>query len=309
MSRRSRRSGAKRSYTPWIILALVVVTAVVAYEIFTQSGASASNPLNGTPVSSTILGQLSGVSLNTLSLVGSNQPSVAGTKPTTSTTPLVLNGKPGVLYMGSEYCPYCAAERWSMIVALNKFGNFSGLEYMTSASAPEAYPNTPTFTFKDMTYTSNYITFVAVEQLDRNHQSLQTATANETALLNQFNPSQSIPFLDIGNQYVLTGSQFLPAVFGNANWTQIASQLDNPSSPYAQGVDGAANRLIAAICKIDGGAPSSVCSQNFAQTVGYVKSSSGVSQALLSDAVFRVAGPTFVEPRFAPTYDRPVARV
>src|SRR4029077_5547093 len=27
------------------------------------------------------------------------------------------NGHPEVFYMGAEYCPYCAAERWPMIVA------------------------------------------------------------------------------------------------------------------------------------------------------------------------------------------------
>ena len=36
--------------------------------------------------------------------------------------------------MGAEYCPYCAAERWSMIVALGRFGTFSGLQTMRSSS-------------------------------------------------------------------------------------------------------------------------------------------------------------------------------
>ncbi len=50
MSRKSRR-GKKRSTTPWIILALVVVTAVVGYYIFTQSGVGNGSPLDGQPVS------------------------------------------------------------------------------------------------------------------------------------------------------------------------------------------------------------------------------------------------------------------
>src|SRR5450759_3437684 len=71
MSRKGRRSGPKRSYTKWIVLALVLVTGIVGYEIFTQSGAGSGSPLNGQAVSPTILNQLSGVSINTLNQVGS----------------------------------------------------------------------------------------------------------------------------------------------------------------------------------------------------------------------------------------------
>lgn len=56
------------------------------------------------------------------------------------------NGKPAVIFVGAEWCPYCAVERWSLIIALLRFGNFSNLEYMLSSST-DIYPNTPTFTF------------------------------------------------------------------------------------------------------------------------------------------------------------------
>ncbi len=307
MSRKGRRSGPRRSYTPFIILGLVVVTAVVGYYIFTQSGAGESNPLNGQPVSQTVLSQLAGVSFSTLGQVGSNQPTVAPAKPTGNTTPLLLNGKPEVLYMGAEYCPYCAAERWAMVVALDKFGNFSGLKYMQSSST-DVYPNTPTFTFVSATYTSPYITFVSVEQLDRNSQPLQTATANQTALLNQYDSKQSIPFVDFANIYAITGSQYLPTGLAAANWTQIASQLDNASSPYALNIDGAANHLIGAICKIDGGSPSSICTQGFAQTVSYIRGpTTGGSQLLVSDAVLRGTSSSVEAARYTP--DRSLARI
>ena len=48
-------------------------------------------------------------------------------------TPLTSGGKPEVLYMGAEYCPFCAAERWAMVVALSRFGTFSGLSTVHSA--------------------------------------------------------------------------------------------------------------------------------------------------------------------------------
>ena len=222
---------------------------------------------------------------------------------------LTLNGKPEILYMGAEYCPYCAAERWAMIVALDKFGNFTGIQYMQSTST-DVYPNTPTFTFVGATYTSNYVTFVTVEQADRNDNPLQTATTAETSLLTSYDPSGGIPFVDIANTYAVTAVQYLPSALrvGNTetgapyNWTQIASQLNNASSIPAINIDGAANRLISAICKVDGDAPSSVCSQSFAQTVSYTRTPpSSSSQVMVSDAILSGRAPSAAASRFAPT--------
>src|SRR5271155_4359240 len=40
---------------------------------------------------------------------------------------LVSNGRPEVIFLGAEFCPYCSVERWSLVMALSKFGNFSHL--------------------------------------------------------------------------------------------------------------------------------------------------------------------------------------
>ena len=57
---------------------------------------------------------------------------------------LTANGKPEMLYMGAEYCPYCAAERWAMIVALSRFGTFTGLATVHSAVENGAGEPSPT---------------------------------------------------------------------------------------------------------------------------------------------------------------------
>ena len=64
--------------------------------------------------------------------------------------------------MGAEYCPYCAAERWAMAVALSRFGTFSNLRLIHSSSA-DIYPNTPTLSFYKSSYTSKYVQFTPVE--------------------------------------------------------------------------------------------------------------------------------------------------
>lgn len=196
-----------------------------------------------------------------------------------------------MLYIGAEYCPFCAAERWSLILALDKFGTFTGIEYLQSAPSPEAYPNTPTFTFRNATYTSSYISFVSVEQTDSNHNALQTLSTNQSAVMNAYDSTGSIPFLDIGNRYVQVGTQYTPATFANANWTQIASQLDSPSSNFAMKIDGAANRLIAAICKVDGNLPATVCSQPLAHTLGYLRNhrANGLQPLIAADLVSRAS--------------------
>ena len=307
MSRKARRGGKKRSYTLWIIVALVFVTGVVGYYIFTTSGAATGCPLCGQAASPTVLSELANVSTTTLNQVGAGGTDVASPKALNSTSvaptsPALVNGKPEVLYIGAEYCPYCAAERWAMIVALDKFGNFTGIEYMQSAAAPEVYPNTATFALQNATYSSKYITFVAYEQEDRNHLALQTPDANSTALMNKYDTAGSIPFVDFANQYLLTGSQYVPPIIANANQSQIAAQLNTPSSTYALHIDAAANRIISIICKIDGGAPTSLCSQSLAQTVSYTKpSTSSSSQLMVSDAVMSGPALSTSANRFAPT--------
>jgi hypothetical protein len=152
-----------------------------------------------------------------------------------------------------------------MIVALSRFGTFTGLEYMQSGDSPESFPNTSTFTFSHASYTSQYISFVAVEVQDRYHNSLQTPTNDQQALWSQYDPpGNGFPFIDLANQYVAINSQYSPGNINGLTWTGIASQLDTPSSAVAQNIDGAANRLITALCKIDNGQPASVCSQPYA---------------------------------------------
>ncbi len=126
------------------------------------------------------------------------------------------------------------------------------------------YSNTAGFTFIDASYTSQYISFVSVEYENRNQAALQPISNSQASLEKKYDSHLQIPFVDLGNQYAVAGSQYDPGVLSNLNWTQIASQLNNSNSSLARSIDGAANTLISAICRMDGGSPQSVCSQSFA---------------------------------------------
>ena len=181
------------------------------------------------------------------------------------------SGHPEVFYMGAEYCPYCAAERWPMIIALSRFGTFSGLK-TTSSSSTDVYPNTPTFTFHGTMYTSQYVDFVSVETTDRNQNALESPTSAQQALVNQYDTSGSIPFVDFGNRYAFSGAMYLPDALGGMTWKAVADSLLNPSSPQAKAILGSANLVTAAVCKLTADQPATVCSsstiQNIEKTLG-----------------------------------------
>lgn len=181
------------------------------------------------------------------------------------------DGKPEVLYIGAEYCPYCAAQRWPMVIALSRFGTFSGLG-LTTSSATDVFPSTPTLTFHGSTFASDVISFVAVEtetnQLAASglgYEPLETLTAEQQQLMQTFDvppytsQAGSIPFTLIGNRFVISGSSYPPDVLQGKTWQQISSALSDPSTPIAKQVLAAANMLTAAICELTGGQPTNVC--------------------------------------------------
>jgi hypothetical protein len=168
------------------------------------------------------------------------------------------SNKPEVLYIGAEYCPFCAAERWSLVYALSRFGTFKGLE-LTTSSSTDAYPDTPTFSFRSASFQSSVIAFSAVETSDRQAKPLQTVSASQHALVDKLDPAGSIPFLDVGNLYYEVGGGFVPDVLSGLSWEQIAAKLGDPNSDVARRIVGNANYLTAGICRLTDDQPAATC--------------------------------------------------
>jgi hypothetical protein len=187
-------------------------------------------------------------------------------KPVSGAVLTGTSGLPAVFYYGAEYCPYCAAERWPVIIALSRFGTFSGLA-TTSSSSTDVYPNTPTFTFRSASYSSQYIEFQAVETTDRNQNPLQSPTAAQRSLVSSYDPAGTIPFIDFGNRYTLTGATYLPDVVAGMSWQAVAETLLQPDSPQAKAILGSANLITAAVCKMTSDQPASVCSSSTIQSL------------------------------------------
>jgi hypothetical protein len=257
---------------------LAVIIVIVAFIVIKASSSptkptttSSANGPTGSALAS-VVAKVTSVPASTLNTVGEGGGAVTNKPATIPGSALTSGGKPEMLYMGAEYCPYCAAERWAMIVALSRFGTFSGLATVHSSST-DVYANTPTWTFAHATYTSQYLAFTSVE-METNvptsaggYTSLQTPTAAETALLDKYDAAPyvasadagSIPFVDFGNKYLIIGASYSPQVLSKLSWSTIATDLSNPSSPVAKAVDGTANYITAAICKMTGNQPASAC--------------------------------------------------
>jgi hypothetical protein len=172
-----------------------------------------------------------------------------------SGTPYTSGGKPVIVYIGADYCPYCAFQRWPLVMALMRFGNFTNLSYMLSSST-DVNPDTPTFTFYGSTYQSNYIVFQGYEQEDRSQAPLQSVPSNYTSVFQQH--GSSYPFINFADKYVVSGSFYFPDQLDGKNWTQII-QLLSSNNVLSNQVISSANAITAAICKVTPNAPSSVC--------------------------------------------------
>jgi hypothetical protein len=175
--------------------------------------------------------------------------------------PLTSGSKPEMLYIGAEYCPLCAATRWSMAVALSRFGTFGPLQGIHSSSR-DVFPNTPTLTFYGQQYSSPYLAFTPVENLDVQKKLLQPLTKSQNNLWVTYGTAQGThgyPFIDFGNKVAIYGPLYIPQVLHGLTWAQIAGKLKNPGDPVARAVDGEANYITASICKMTGNKPGSVC--------------------------------------------------
>jgi hypothetical protein len=208
----------------------------------------------------TVTRDLATVPATTLASVGTG--TATGLQPIRGNPPLLTkDGKPELLYIGAEYCPFCAAERWAMTVALDRFGSFSGLKFIHS-SATDEFANTPTLSYYGSRYTSRYLAFSPVELYTNvyPYKVLQTPTSGQYALFSRYDAPPyvtaahrlSYPFLDIANRYVLIGAQFVPSDLSGLTWSQIGAALRNPGSTVAKDIDGAANMLTAALCHVTG---------------------------------------------------------
>ena len=230
---------------------LAIVVGFVAVKLTSGTAAAASEA----PAPQNVVSQVTTVPAAVLARVrgGSTLTSMQTVKAPGPV--LSIAGKPAIVFVSEESCPFCAAERWPLAVALSHFGTWSHLG-ATRSSATDVFPNTATLSFRTASYHSSHLALRTTELTDNRGHRLQPLTPLDTTLIhgydvppyvNSADQSGAVPFLDIANRYILAGAQYSPQVLVGLSAAQIASQLANPSSPVAQAIDGSAQVIIAAI--------------------------------------------------------------
>jgi thiol-disulfide isomerase/thioredoxin len=187
------------------------------------------------------------------------QPKVLGRFVEVSKDTMRRGGKLFVFFMGAEYCPYCAAERWAIVRSLQKFGQWDGLKQTISAARDEPYLNLPTYDFTKATYTSSHIEFLAREIKDREFKPLQKLLKTEEKLVRKFNPKKEIPFLLIGGRFTQVGSGFPPKIFIGHTFRQTETELKKIDSEIRKTIDEEANIISALLCL--SGLPPELCKE------------------------------------------------
>ena len=232
---------------------ITVIVVVVALIVARVAVGHSTKPAAARTSAGTVASQVAAVPPSVINAVGAG----SGVTPPTSLSapPAGSGGKPLVAYVGGEFCPYCAAERWALVQALSRFGTFSNLGQTRSAADDG---NIATLDFVGSSYTSDYLVFKGFEVEDGNRKPLQTPSADVAALFARYG-NQSFPFVDLGGTS-LTGASFSPDVLSGLDQQQIAADLANPKSPVTQAIVGSANAITKRLCALTHGAPTAVCS-------------------------------------------------
>ena len=170
----ARGRGRPAGLFTWLAVGLVVVVVAALVIVKVASGSSeparatssfqAAEPHNGSAELTNVPASV----FNTVGVTSPIAPVDARRRPNEAVSPRLTatnaSGQkvPEILYMGAEYCPYCAAQRWSTSSRSVASAPGQGLGNMSSY-ASDVYPNTPTFTFLKANYTSKYLVFKSVE--------------------------------------------------------------------------------------------------------------------------------------------------
>lgn len=290
------RRGRPAGLFTWLAVGLVVVvvaTLVIIKVTSGPSGSSTATPFQ--PASPTVVDELTHVPASVFDAVGVTSPIASVTPPQAikglPSLTASVKGKtlPEILYIGAEYCPYCAAQRWSTIIALSRFGTFKGLGNMSSYSG-DIYPNTPTFTFVRASYSSPYVAFDTVELYTNYlntaktyYAKLQTPTKEQSKEIDTYDTSKyikgltasedgSIPFMSFANKFLVAGASYSPTTLSGSSRDSIAAGLSNDTDPITQAIIASANYQTAAICSLTGGKPGNVCTSSGVKAAAKVMS-------------------------------------
>ena len=275
----AQRQRQRNLYMAMAAAGLVVLVIAVVVVVSVTGGGGKKKAITNGQVSGTyalpasLLSQVESVPVSKLVDAAQRETGSDATPPQklpAGTAPLTSGGHPEVLYVGAEYCPYCAGERWALLMALSKFGTFAHVRGTTSSST-DTNPSTPTFSFYGSTFSSKYVSFVPVEEETNTSTALQSPTAAQDALVVKWDappyiPAQDagqnpIPFVLFGGKFLLTGIQYDASAISGVPMQTAVSYMTSGTNATSKAAEAAAAYLTGDVCALTHNQPGSVCSQ------------------------------------------------
>jgi thiol-disulfide isomerase/thioredoxin len=251
----------RHSRWAWAGLAMVVLVIGGAVALFFAGGGSGGGDATG----SIPPGSVASRSIP----AGSNPPAAAasvalGQVRRESSEPLLDGGKPLVFFMGAEWCPFCASERWGLVKATSRFGKWTGLKELRSREGQDYFPALATYDLSKATYTSEYISVRHIEVATVEGDPLQKLGSFEEGLVNGYDKLGSVPFLFASGpsgRYTVE-LPFSPGLLDGDSFVSLHKEVAAEApTPAVEAIDGQAEAITALICRLDGRQPASVCSK------------------------------------------------
>ncbi len=264
----------------WGAVAVILIGVVVLVVLALTGPPPRPGVVHRVATSSDVITAMAKVPASVFDSVGVTAPDTALTAPrvVTGQPPLQSKGKPEVLFIGTDFCPFCGAERWPLIVALSRFGQFTSLHNMQSAQQ-SVFSDLQTFSFVGSAYTSRYVAFTGVElysgaaNAEGAFTRIATLTPMQASLVARYGTGPtngsgpaSYPFVDIGNTMVTSTAGFTPAIIVGQSQSAIVGALSQPDDPIGEAIVSSANYLTAGICLATGQQPQPVCSSKGVRT-------------------------------------------
>jgi thiol-disulfide isomerase/thioredoxin len=175
---------------------------------------------------------------------------------------LLDGGKPLVFFMGAEWCPFCASERWGLVKATSRFGKWSGLRELLSRNGQDYFPSLPTYDLAGARYSSPYINLRHIEVATVDGDPLQKLGAFEGRLVDEYDKLGGVPFLFAsgpGGRYTVDLG-YSPGLLEGRTFAELRKDVATGAPTEAvEAIDAQADAITALICKLDGKQPASVC--------------------------------------------------
>jgi thiol-disulfide isomerase/thioredoxin len=178
--------------------------------------------------------------------------------------PLLDGGKPLVFFMGAEWCPFCASERWALVEATSRFGRWSGLRELQSRSGQDFFPSLSTYDLAGATYTSEYLSLRHKEVATVDGEPLQQLGSFEERLVDGYDTLGSVPFLFAAGRpgrYTVELAYSPNLLVGESFASLREAVAAGAPTPAVEAIGGEADAITALICELDGRQPASVCAK------------------------------------------------